>query len=344
MSGPDRKTAARITVETARPVGVANDWRDRRPPQHSWPRGIACRRTLVVTNNVMPWPPAVTLRLKSTLQLERASIAERCQSIEQSIKRRRMLTPTSHHFPRQRNSDQHIGASRDLFRMIVTHPDMDHMTGLHRLATDTKKNIYNFWHSGLNNFNLEDTDWAWGRFKQEDWDKYKEFRTSKSMPTAIKPQQRDSRQFWNEDSIELWAPIPELEARAIDLNQANIVSMVLKISYAGRSILLSGDALGDETWEAIYPNIDMTGVNVLKASHHGRRSGYHQPSVKEMAPWLTITSVGDREYDATPRYRQYSQYTVSLRAAGDIKIRINDNGSINYWPLNLADHWKPRTQ
>ena len=36
---------------------------------------------------------------------------------------------------------------------------------------------------------------------------------------------------------------------------------------------------------------EMTGITVLKASHHGRKTGYHQPSVKEMSPWLTITSV-----------------------------------------------------
>src|SRR5687768_12249552 len=29
--------------------------------------------------------------------------------------------------------DAHVGPTRDVFRMIVTHPDMDHMTGLYRL-------------------------------------------------------------------------------------------------------------------------------------------------------------------------------------------------------------------
>lgn len=30
-------------------------------------------------------------------------------------------------------------------------------------------------------------------------------------------------------------------------------------------------------------------ITVLKASHHGRKSGYYGPAVKEMSPWLTIT-------------------------------------------------------
>ncbi len=38
-----------------------------------------------------------------------------------------------------------IGSTRDVFRMIVTHPDMDHMTGLYRLyKQEYAKDIVNF--------------------------------------------------------------------------------------------------------------------------------------------------------------------------------------------------------
>src|SRR5712692_5697364 len=29
--------------------------------------------------------------------------------------------------------DTHVGADKDVFRFIITHPDMDHMTGIHRI-------------------------------------------------------------------------------------------------------------------------------------------------------------------------------------------------------------------
>src|SRR6266536_3549230 len=46
--------------------------------------------------------------------------------------------------------DAHLGDDRDIFRLIVTHPDMDHMTGLHRLyELEPYKRIENFWHTGF---------------------------------------------------------------------------------------------------------------------------------------------------------------------------------------------------
>ena len=105
--------------------------------------------------------------------------------------------------------------------------------------------------------------------------------------------------------------------------------------------MLGGDATADETWKTIYPNLNMEGIAVLKASHHGRKTGYCGLAVKEMSPWLTITSVGEVAHDATTNYRRYSTYTVSLRKAGDIKISIGDDGII-YYPEAIKQYWKPQ--
>jgi hypothetical protein len=59
-----------------------------------------------------------------------------------------------------------------------------------------------------------------------------------------------------------------------------------------------------------------------------------------MSPWLTITSVGQAEHDATDIYRQGTDYTVSLRDTGDVLITINDDRRWNYEPI-VAQHWKP---
>lgn len=151
----------------------------------------------------------------------------------------------------------------------------------------------------------------------------------------------ESRSYWEEDQIEIWAPTDDLVSAAIAKNDQNILSMVLKVSHAGTSILLGGDATAEQTWPEVYPTTAMGDVSILKASHHGRNSGYHQPSVKEMSPWLTITSVGQKEHDATEKYRQYSDYTVSTRFTGNIKITIDDAGTIHY-PANLKEHWRPK--
>jgi competence protein ComEC len=237
--------------------------------------------------------------------------------------------------------DEHIGYTRDIFRLITTHPHMDHLSGLHRLHTQEPKDIINFWHAGPYNFELDDADWNGWKYSELDWLTYKQLRSSTSDPKALHNQQGDTGNYWTDDGIEIWAPTDGLEALAVKRNQPNILSAVLKISHAGRSILLGGDATADETWPALYPYIDMTGIDVLKASHHGRNSGYHQPSVEEMSPWLTITSVGQKEHDASEKYRRYSDYTVSTRFTGDIRITIEDDGTLVYPPI-LKEHWRPK--
>jgi beta-lactamase superfamily II metal-dependent hydrolase len=230
--------------------------------------------------------------------------------------------------------------NRDIFRMIVTHPDMDHMTGLKRLAAE--RSILNFWHIGPYDFNLTGAEWDGSPYDEDDWQVYKKLRASVSDPKALKMMRNATGSFWSEDQIQLWAPTQGLLEKADRTEQANISSMVLRISYRGRAIILGGDATAEDSWPAIYPATDMTGIDVLKASHHGRKSGYHQPSVKEMSPWLTITSVWDKDYDATELYRRYSDYTVSLRQCGDVQITIEDDGKLIYSP-NIQAHWKPKT-
>lgn len=241
--------------------------------------------------------------------------------------------------------DRNIGSTVSIFRMIITHPDMDHMTGLYRLSElELLKDIVNFWHVGPYDFNLATTtreEWVSCPYDKRDWDAYKKLRRSSENPKALQVSRGDVRKYWDEDGIEIWAPTEELEELALERGEkgSNIISMVLKLSYMGRSIVLGGDATCEETWPHIYPITDMTGIDVLKASHHGRRSGYYGPAVKEMSPWLTITSVAAKKHDATDNYRRYSEHTLSLRDVGDIAITIGDDGVL-YYPQHIENYWK----
>jgi beta-lactamase superfamily II metal-dependent hydrolase len=240
--------------------------------------------------------------------------------------------------------DIRIGADRDIFRFIATHPDMDHITGLHRLSQDNRKTIVNFWHIGHDDFNLKEQsaeDWEQGRYDIRDWETYKKFRKSASDPKGQEKLRGVTGQYEAEDGVQLWAPTNALVDLAVERDAPNIASMILLITYQGRRIVLGGDATGAESWSAIYSDTNMTNITVLKASHHGRLTGYHQLSVKEMSPWLTITSVEDEEHDATPRYRQYSNRTVSLRKAGDITVTVADDGKW-YISSNAESVWNAK--
>ena len=239
--------------------------------------------------------------------------------------------------------DHHL-PGRDIFRMIVTHPDMDHMTGLHRLHAQSGRSIINFWHSGPHEFNLAattDEEWASCPYDRRDWECYRRLRNG-GNPTSLRLYTGQTGQFWTDDGVSIWAPSPALEKKAVEIDQPNAVSTVLAITYAGRTVVLGGDATVDETWPDIWNQVLLpTNIAVLKASHHGRKTGYYQPAVQVLSPWLTITSVGQIEHDATEQYRRYSDYTVSLRDAGDIRITINDDGQWFYSP-DLSPYWKPK--
>lgn len=241
--------------------------------------------------------------------------------------------------------DTHIGKTKNIFRMIITHPHMDHITGLYQIhEQDWWKSIVNFWHTGFHDFNLADTtdtEWDSSRFDKRDWNTYTELRASIDNPKSLQKYQKATGEYWAEDGIEIWAPTRQLENIAVEKNDQNILSMVLKVSHAGRSIVLGGDATAKETWPEIYLQLDMTDIDILKASHHGRKSGYYQLAVEEMSPWLTITSVGEKAHDATDNYRRYSDHTVSLRKTGDISITIEDDGNISY-PSEIEGYWKPK--
>ena len=240
--------------------------------------------------------------------------------------------------------DTHIGRTKSLFRTLISHPDMDHMTGLYRLHHQEPKDIVNFWHTGYEDFNLEDTtdyEWENSPYDKRDWETYKELRGNSMDPKSILNTTGSTGDYWTIDGVEIWSPSKALIDLADDRQQPNILSMVLKISYKGRSLVLGGDATAEETWLDIEKYIDLPKIDVLKASHHGRKSGYYGPAIKKMSPWLTITSVSEKAYDATQNYRRYSDHTVSLRDTQDIKITIDDDGTL-YYPPKIESHWKPK--
>lgn len=129
------------------------------------------------------------------------------------------------------------------------------------------------------------------------------------------------------DGIQILSPTPELVEQANEAGNTNNLSFVLRVAYGGISIILGGDAEG-EAWQSMVERYgkDLK-CNVLKASHHGRDSGYHQESVKVMSPQYTIASVGKKpETDASNKYRKYSGEVWSTRWKGNITVTIDDKG------------------
>ena len=216
---------------------------------------------------------------------------------------------------------------KGVFRFISTHAHMDHLSGIK--ALNDEKGIGTLWI--LKNKHTQDES-KLSDTQKADWKFYKKYRdTSEYLLDGvytIRPQHGDQNHYYREDNIKILAPNEELRKNV----NANLNSYVLLIEYGGKKIVLGGD--GEKaTWDFIMENYSdlIKDISILKASHHGRDSGYHQKAVKHMNPTYTIVSVGKKpSTDASNKYRQYCDNVWSTRWKGNIVFEIQANGEWSY--------------
>jgi beta-lactamase superfamily II metal-dependent hydrolase len=220
-----------------------------------------------------------------------------------------------------------------IFRYIQSHPDMDHMTGLHRLWVEEKIPIANFWDTS-HCIQKDEAAMLAGSVKHDirDWRAYLRIRQSASNPTVLRLTNNGNRaDFYQQDGIYIWAPIDHSEKDNADADP-NALSYILCIVVGQCRVLLGGDATV-ETWKALYEanGGKLLKIHLLKASHHGRKSGYHVDSVKAMNPDLTVLSVGElkRKDDAEASYEKFSNKgCFSTVDHGTIRARCWGDGDV----------------
>ena len=219
---------------------------------------------------------------------------------------------------------------RRLWRFVLTHPDLDHMRGLARL--DQEIGFENFWDTD----NQKEDPSFWTNADLKDWNFYQALRKTDRCRTFMRTHSafafnRDEWGLPGGDNIQILSPTPAIVAECNRRQAFNDISIVLRVTHAGRSVLLAGDA-EKPAWD------EMVGVygaglksDILKASHHGRDSGYHMEAVRHVAPALAILSVGGRpETDASAKYRRFAGKVATTRRHGDIQVHLHDDGGM-YW-------------
>jgi len=226
--------------------------------------------------------------------------------------------------------------NRSLFRLVLTHPDMDHMSGLDDLAN--KVSILNFWDTEHNRVFSED-DWKGSPYNQKDWERYLKFRNSSEDPKCLELYRGyTSECCWTQDGIEILSPssnLVKLSANASedDSQKYNHLSYVLMVEYAGIRVLLGGDA-SVEAWENILRNCGAESLksNIFLAPHHGSKNNIHEEAFEAIAPDYVVVSVSkgvDYDYEY---YKQLANEAVlSTKYYGTIKVKIRDSGE--YLPI-----------
>lgn len=221
-----------------------------------------------------------------------------------------------------------------IFRFIATNPDMDHLSGLHRLTQ--KGEILNFWDTNHNR-DFNDSDWEQLGYDKRDWDTYKQLRSSKQSPKAFRfhRDHRSEYSHWMEDNIEILSPTPHLEgvsakAKENDAQKYNHLSYVLSITEYGWRIILGGDA-SREAWQSMYVAYGARlKTDALRAPHHGSRENFHRDAMKAMYPGYTIVSLGRGVDYACSEYGEFGEVWTTV-SKGTIVLTLGEDGEADVW-------------
>lgn len=228
---------------------------------------------------------------------------------------------------------------RPIFRYIQTHPDMDHMAGLYKIWVEERIQIVNFWDTS-HCIVKEDFAQRTGAVNHDirDWQTYQKLRNSTAAPKVLRPTIGTRADFYQQDGIHIWAPF---DHRHKDDTEAdpNDLSYVLCISIGQCNILLGGDA-PIAIWQELLTRGKgkLPKIHLLKASHHGRKSGYDRESVKAMNPDYTVLSVGEikDKHDASASYEQFSNFgCFSTVDHGNITARCHENGVVDLYDQDI---------
>lgn len=205
---------------------------------------------------------------------------------------------------------------RPIFRFIATHPQKDHLKGIKQLFENDGINVWNFWDL-KHDFEPQKEGLDWEDYK-EDWEKYCELREKEFIKRYW--DYHAPMKFWDEDRIEILSPSKELynfvhyneenkKRSKEEIGQLiNNMSYILLIRVNDIKILLAADA-EEKSWEYMLKihGDKLKNIDILKAAHHGRLSGFHEEAVKLMSPKHIVFSIStdsDGEHGAEEEYKK----------------------------------------
>lgn len=215
----------------------------------------------------------------------------------------------------------------NIWRLIITHPDMDHLDGLKDFVESL--GVKNYWDTD-NNKEIKSFDK--GHYKQEDWDLYKDIRDNSGSREFryLNLYEKQTGEFWTDDNITILAPTEDLIRVANEsedngaYNDASYVLLYEPIKNEDENfkILFSSDS-HDKTWEHILKNYkdDVSNVDVLVAPHHGRDSDRNYDFLKTVSPSVTLFGNASSKDLA---YGKYPNTVISNNQAGNIVLWISD--------------------
>lgn len=226
-----------------------------------------------------------------------------------------------------------------IFRFILTHPDMDHMDGIKKLFNTFK--VVNFWDT-RNNKAIEIFANN-GSYKKEDWEFYQEIRNSNLKPTVLHLLSGSKNRFFNEnyngqgdgDGLYILAPTTDLIQEANNTKDYNDCSYVILYNKNGKKIIFAGDS-GKKTWDYIlnkYKEL-VSNIDVLIAPHHGRKSGGNEEYLDILKPKLTLFGNANSEYLDYSSWNNKNLNFITNNQVGSIILDTDGENGIDVFVTN----------
>lgn len=227
----------------------------------------------------------------------------------------------------------------EIFRFILTHPDMDHMSGIKTLFK--KKYVRNFWHV------LEDKpdpgNWENSPYDKSDWEFYQSLKNGKvNNVTVVNPLRNATADCcWVQDGIRILSPSKAIMETAEENQEYDNLSYVFQINYNGIRTMLTGDA-SKAALDDIVANYKTDGLqsSILLAPGHGSKNHVSKDFLDAVKPRLTVVSVAEGvDYDSDA-YKNYGR-VLSTKHYGNVKVRIKDDKEVVFRTQfqNYSDGW-----
>jgi competence protein ComEC len=218
----------------------------------------------------------------------------------------------------------------NIWRFILTHPDMDHLDGFDALMDEFTVN--NFWHSGADK--PKPDFGGFNGYKEEDWDRYVKVRDEKEPgTTTLKVLAGKSFKYANEDDnggsgdgLHVIAPTRQLVNDANESEDFNDCSYVIIYRTGGFKIIFTGDS-HDSTWEHILENHaqEVADCDLLIAPHHGRDSGRSWDFLDVLKPRLTLFGVAKSDHLAYGAWNSRGLDKITNNQAGNVVLDVVGN-------------------
>lgn len=213
----------------------------------------------------------------------------------------------------------------EIFRFIITHPDMDHLDGIKDLYATLA--VYNTWDTDNDKF--IDVNNFFAGYNKEDWEFYLEIRGGQyASSKRLTNFDYSNSPYWPDDNLKVLCPTEALVAQANRNKSYHDLSYVLLFtppkSGGGRwKILFAGDS-EDNSWDYILEHYkdDVADIDVLFAPHHGRDSGRNFDFLKTLKPTVTLLGNASSSYLA---YSKYPEIRITNNQAGYVVLDVNEN-------------------